>query len=154
MADTSEGGSSKPDTARALDALLEVQCECGETVYVTRTGADRVWECHRCGRGFTIFLQTAPDGRAVAVPMFVAGKPPVEPKLPESPEVMMLLCTCGSPLKITRRLYNHRVQCPHCAVRLALLLTFDPKEQRYGLEARKIVTPSLGDTHVLVRSSF
>ncbi len=62
---------------------------------------------------------------------------PVPNVLPDPPEEMTLLCTCGARLRITRHLYNHRVQCPNCDVQMALHLTFDPKEQRYGIDARK-----------------
>ncbi len=147
---------SERDTScgHPLDALVEIACLCGEIVFATRTGGDRVWECHGCTRKFTVFTQHTASGAAIAVPMFVDSyvDEPKQPGLPEPPEDMMLLCTCGNPLRITRKLYNHRVQCPHCTSRMALLLTFDAKAKKYRIEARKISAPSMGDTHVLVRS--
>jgi DNA-directed RNA polymerase subunit RPC12/RpoP len=136
-----------------LDGLVEVVCLCGEIVFVTRNTVDRVYECHGCTRKFSVFTQRSAQGAPIAVPMFLnPQEDPPEVQLPEPPEDMMLLCTCGNPLRITRKLYNHRVQCPHCNSRMALLLTFDTSHQKYRIEARKISAPSMGDTHVLARS--
>jgi hypothetical protein len=153
MGESQGGNSGRTASDSPLGALVEVACLCGEIVFVTRSGGDRVWECHGCTRKFTVFTQNTATG-SIAVPMFVDphDDDPKELNLPEPPEDMMLLCTCGSPLRISRKLYNHRVQCPHCSSRMALLLTFDAKSQKYRIEARKISSPSLGDTHVLVRS--
>jgi len=135
-----------------LDGLVDILCVCGERIYVTSNSADQVWECHSCKLPFTLFVQKTPDGRTVAVPMFVDGSPRLDEELPDPPEEMTLLCTCGNPLRVTKRLYNHRVKCPHCNVRMALVLSFDTKRTRYTLEARNLDGPSMGDTHLLVRA--
>ncbi len=145
-------GQAAPQAAaeNVLDALIEVDCSCGEHVSVTRSGADRLWECHNCRRAFLLFVQTGPSGVTLAVPLFVDTPATGEkPALPEPPEEMMLLCTCGSALRITRKLYNHRIQCPHCAARMALLLKFDGTQAKYVLDARRIEDQKAGDTHVV-----
>ncbi len=153
MPEAAGGAPSRHDTTRrALDALVEVACHCGELVFVTRQGGDRRWQCHKCSRQFTVFMQHAMDGSTIAVPMFLGedGAPPAQ--LPDPPAEMMLLCTCGSPLRITRRIYNHRVQCPQCAARMAIILTYDAGAKKYAIQARQLTATPLGDTHVLSRT--
>ncbi len=120
--------------------LSEVFCTCGERIMVSADGTDHVWECGSCGQPFQLYKEGA-----TYVPLFIDASA----HIPDPPEELTLECGCGNALRIARTLYNHRVRCPHCAERMALVLHLDPKRLSYSILARRVEGPSLGDTRVL-----
>lgn len=71
---------------------------------------------------------------------------------PEPPPAMYFICPCGSKLLARKEMYDRRVRCPDCDVRMIISLVYDAGAKMFDLKPVRVSDPPSGDTRALYRA--
>jgi hypothetical protein len=109
---------------------LEVVCSCGQPLLASPHQANKKVRCPICGKSLTFETYRDPETGTTRI-----RKKPPGPSEPPKPTARrstwtpseVLLCNCGSRLKVTARHLGKEAECPACGTRMKLDHIRDPQ---------------------------
>jgi DNA-directed RNA polymerase subunit RPC12/RpoP len=69
--------------------------------------------------------------------------------IPDPPRALFFICPCGKKLLARKKMYDRRVRCPYCQVRLLISLVFDDVERKFDIQPVRLDDERTGKTTFL-----
>lgn len=130
----------------------QVACPCGQKLRLNTALEGKRCTCPSCGRKFLVTLSGERQAGTLRInPVYVdaavkIGNTFIAERTEEPPEKLSVLCVCGKRVVATRNMYDRRVRCPQCGVRLLLTLKRDPRSGNYSLHPLEMNDLPSGET--------
>jgi len=150
--------------------IHEMACICGQLLRLSSVLDEERCACPVCGRKFLVcFVSDPSTGAQVLTPVYVddwhksgdtyvadlvsksqappSAKGALDDALePQPPPQLSFPCPCGSELVAKRELYDRRVRCPKCGVRMLISVAYDPSAKRFAVHPVRLQDGPSGDT--------
>jgi len=170
-----------PGAARpaAAPRVHEMACICGQLLRIAElqeSDDEKRCGCPVCKRRFmATFTPDPKTGAAVLCPMYIEddtstgdthmaeipGAKPGRPSSkgqfdddlePQPPPQLSFACSCGKKLGVKKEVYDKRVRCPHCHIRMLINVIYDPAAKRFGIYPVRLNDAPSGDTWMMEKS--